>query len=163
MFRIKFHGHSGIFISSMALMALVALFMLPQPVFATQEDAAESGLPFEKIDRKIGEGEEAGIGNTVNVHYTGWLYDASAPDKKGRQFDSSHDRGAHFSFMLGAGKVIKGWDHGVRGMKVGGERTLIIPPDMAYGVRGVRKVIPPNSTLIFDVELVGIERKNPHY
>ena len=159
MFRIKFYDNSGIFISSMALLAL---FMV-QPVFAAQENAAEAGLQFEKIDRKVGEGEEADIGKTVNVHYTGWLYDESAPDRKGRQFDSSYDRDAHFSFMLGAGKVIKGWDHGVRGMKVGGERTLIIPPEMAYGSRGVRKVIPPDSALIFDVELVGIEKKNPHY
>lgn len=160
MFRIKFHGHSGIFMSSMALLAL---FILPQPVFAAQENAGEPGLQFEKIDRKVGEGEEADIGKTVSVHYTGWLYDESAPDKKGRQFDSSYDRDAHFSFMLGAGKVIKGWDHGVRGMKVGGERTLIIPSDMAYGSRGVRKVIPPDAALIFDVELIGIEKKNPHY
>ncbi len=160
MFSIKFHRDSGIFISSMALLAL---FMLPQSVFAAQENAAAAGLQFEKIDHKVGEGEEADIGKTVNVHYTGWLYDESAPDKKGRQFDSSYDRDAHFSFMLGAGKVIKGWDHGVRGMKVGGKRTLVIPPEMAYGARGVRKVIPPNSTLIFDVELVGIEQKNPHY
>jgi FKBP-type peptidyl-prolyl cis-trans isomerase FkpA len=160
MFSAKFYIDSGVFILSIAV---IALFLLSQPAYAAQESAAEAGLQFEKIDRKIGEGEEADVGKTVNVHYTGWLYDETAPDNKGRKFDSSHDRNAHFSFMLGAGKVIKGWDHGVRGMKVGGERTLIIPPAMAYGARGVGKMIPPNSTLIFDVELVGIQEKNPHY
>lgn len=160
MFSVKFYIDSGLFILSVAL---IALFLLSQPAYAVQENAVEAGLQFEKIDRKVGEGEEADVGTTVNVHYTGWLYDETAPDNKGRKFDSSHDRSAHFSFMLGAGKVIKGWDHGVRGMKVGGERTLIIPPAMAYGARGVGKIIPPNSTLIFDVELVGIQEKNPHY
>lgn len=160
MFSAKFYIHSGLFILSIAL---IALFFLSQPAYAVQENTAEAGLQFEKIDRKVGEGEEADVGKTVNVHYTGWLYDETAPDNKGRKFDSSHDRNAHFSFMLGAGKVIKGWDHGVRGMKVGGERTLIIPPAMAYGARGVGKIIPPDSTLIFDVELVGIQEKNPHY
>ncbi|MDC8446550.1 MAG: FKBP-type peptidyl-prolyl cis-trans isomerase [Nitrosomonas sp.] len=160
MFSVKFYIDSGLFILSIAL---IALFLLSQPAYAAQENTAEAGMQLEKIDRKIGEGEEADVGKTVNVHYTGWLYDETAPDNKGRKFDSSHDRNAHFSFMLGAGKVIKGWDHGVRGMKVGGERTLIIPPTMAYGARGVGKMIPPNSTLIFDVELVGIQEKNPHY
>jgi FKBP-type peptidyl-prolyl cis-trans isomerase FkpA len=160
MFSVKFYIDSGLSILSIAL---IALFLLSQPAYAAQENAAEAGLQFEKIDRKVGEGDEADVGKTVNVHYTGWLYDETAPDNKGRKFDSSHDRNAHFSFMLGAGKVIKGWDHGVRGMKVGGERTLIIPPAMAYGARGVGKIIPPNSTLIFDVELVGIQDKNPHY
>lgn len=142
---------------------LLSLILGTQIALAYQEHATEEIDPqFEKIDRTVGDGEIAEIGNTVNVHYTGWLYDENAPDNKGRKFDSSHDRDAHFSFMLGAGKVIKGWDHGVRGMKVGGERTLIIPPSMAYGSQGAGGVIPPNATLIFDVELVGLQDES-HY
>ena len=97
----------------------------------------------------------------VEVHYTGWLYDASAPDKKGEKFDSSRDRGMPFSFLIGAGRVIKGWDRGVIGMKVGGQRTLIIPPQLAYGSEG-RGAIPPNATLIFEVELLGLRQGSTH-
>ncbi|HBV20125.1 MAG TPA: FKBP-type peptidyl-prolyl cis-trans isomerase [Nitrosomonas sp.] len=149
-------------LSSIGFVAVMLLFFVSQSAVAYQEQAVESGTQLEKIDRKIGEGEEAVIGKTVNVHYTGWLYDENAPDNKGRKFDSSHDRKAHFSFMLGAGKVIKGWDQGVRGMKVGGERTLIIPPSMAYGSQGAGRVIPPNATLVFDVELLGLQ-DGAHY
>lgn len=148
---------------SVAFVAFVVMFMLSQMLYAYQERTEHSGPQFEKIDRKVGEGkEEAEVGNTVNVHYTGWLYDESAAENKGKKFDSSHDRKRPFSFMLGAGRVIKGWDQGVRGMKVGGQRTLIIPPSMAYGARGAGGVIPPNATLIFDVELVGIQ-DGSHY
>jgi FKBP-type peptidyl-prolyl cis-trans isomerase FkpA len=90
------------------------------------------------------------------MQYTGWLYEASAKDNKGKQFDSSQGRGA-FKFPLGTGAVIKGWDQGVLGMKVGESRRLVIPPDLAYGDRGAGGVIPPGATLVFDVELVGIE------
>ena len=93
----------------------------------------------------------------MTVHYTGWIYDDSKPDKKGAKFDSSRDRQAPFGFLLGAGKVIRGWDEGVVGMKVGGQRTLIIPPAMGYGERGAGGVIPPNATLIFDVELLEVK------
>lgn len=113
-------------------------------------------MALEKIDVEVGTGEEAVVGKTVNVHYTGWLYDAAAEDKRGKKFDSSHDRGNHFSFLLGSGRVIKGWDQGVQGMKVGGKRTLIIPPAMAYGAQGAGGVIPPNATLVFDVELISL-------
>ncbi len=92
----------------------------------------------------------------VSVHYTGWLYDEAAPDHKGEKFDSSRDRGTPFEFPLGGGRVIKGWDQGVAGMKVGGQRILTIPPEMGYGARGAGGVIPPNATLIFDVELLGV-------
>jgi FKBP-type peptidyl-prolyl cis-trans isomerase len=92
----------------------------------------------------------------VDVHYTGWLHDPSAADKKGHKFDSSRDRGDPFSFSLGAGQVIAGWDEGVAGMKVGGQRTLTIPPEKGYGARGAGGVIPPNATLVFDVELIGV-------
>jgi FKBP-type peptidyl-prolyl cis-trans isomerase len=107
-------------------------------------------------DTTVGTGAEAIKGKTVVVHYTGWLYDASAPDKKGKKFDSSLDRGSPFTFPLGAGRVIRGWDEGVAGMHVGGKRTLIIPPAMAYGSRGAGGVIPPDATLLFDVELLAV-------
>ena len=106
---------------------------------------------------KIGTGAEAQAGMDVTVHYTGWLFDAAAPDNKGQKFDSSRDRDDPFVFSLGAGQVIKGWDQGVAGMKVGGHRTLVIPPELGYGARGAGGVIPPNATLVFDVELLGVE------
>jgi hypothetical protein len=109
-----------------------------------------------KNDVVVGEGAEATAGKAVSVHYTGWLYDETAPDYKGKKFDSSRDRGEPFEFRLGAGQVIKGWDQGVAGMKVGGQRTLTIPPDLGYGSRGAGGVIPPNATLVFDVELLGV-------
>ena len=112
---------------------------------------------LQKIDVKPGTGPEATKGKTVVVHYTGWLYDPLAQGQKGAQFDSSRSRPEPFSFVLGAGKVIRGWDEGVAGMKVGGQRTLIIPPDMAYGSRGAGGVIPPNATLMFDVELLDVK------
>lgn len=107
-------------------------------------------------DTKIGTGAEAAPGQHIQVHYTGWLFDENAPDKKGRKFDSSRDRGQPFEFQLGVGQVIGGWDQGFSGMKVGGERTLIIPPELGYGARGAGGVIPPNATLIFEVELLGV-------
>ena len=109
------------------------------------------------IDHKIGTGDTAVSGKTVIVHYTGWLFDAGAPENKGKKFDSSRDRGDPFSFPLGAGRVIAGWDQGVAGMKVGGQRTLTIPPEQGYGARGAGAVIPPNATLVFDVELLGVK------
>src|SRR5262249_50133531 len=116
--------------------------------------SAKVGNPvteLKKIDVKTGTGAEAVSGKTVVVHYTGWLYDPTKPDGHGNKFDSSVDRGQPFPFPLGGGRVIKGWDQGVAGMKVGGKRTLVIPPAMAYGERGAGGVIPPNSTLVFDV------------
>jgi len=105
-------------------------------------------------DNKVGEGREAEKGLTVTVHYTGWLYEKG---EKTSKFDSSVDRREPFSFVLGVGQVIKGWDQGVSGMQVGGSRTIIIPSDMGYGSRGAGNVIPPNSDLIFDVELIEIQ------
>lgn len=110
-----------------------------------------SGLQYE--DLVTGEGAAAAPGARVNVHYTGWLYDDG---ETGRKFDSSKDRGEPFSFPLGAGYVIKGWDEGVAGMCVGGTRRLIIPPELGYGARGAGGVIPPNATLLFEVELLGV-------
>ncbi|EAV47683.1 FKBP-type peptidyl-prolyl cis-trans isomerase [Methylophilaceae bacterium] len=108
-------------------------------------------------DIKVGEGREAEKGLTVTVHYTGWIYDVNVSGKKGNKFDSSKDRGEPFTFVLGVGQVIKGWDQGFAGMKIGGSRTIIIPSDMGYGSRGAGNVIPPNADLIFDVELLGIQ------
>ena len=110
-----------------------------------------------KTDGKAGTGAEAQSGQQVTVHYTGWLYDPSKADSKGNKFDSSRDRNEPFSFRLGGGEVIRGWDEGVAGMKVGGQRTLTIPPDMGYGARGAGGVIPPNATLLFDVELLDVK------
>jgi FKBP-type peptidyl-prolyl cis-trans isomerase FkpA len=108
-----------------------------------------SGLQYE--DTTVGSGAEASTGQHVHVHYTGWLYENG---QQGAKFDSSKDRNDPFAFSLGAGMVIKGWDEGVAGMKIGGKRTLIIPPQLGYGARGAGGVIPPNATLKFDVELL---------
>jgi FKBP-type peptidyl-prolyl cis-trans isomerase FkpA len=110
-----------------------------------------SGLQFE--DTTVGEGATATAGQKVSVHYTGWLFNDGV---QGQKFDSSKDRGDPFAFKLGAGMVIQGWDEGVAGMKVGGARTLIIPASLGYGARGAGGVIPPNATLKFDVELLGV-------
>ena len=151
--------------SSLATLATVAAFALcALPLaglaFATPPSDAKpdtagpewkknaSGLEYQEI--QIGEGTEAKAGMTVDVHYTGWLLD-------GTKFDSSVDRGKPFSFHLGAGEVIRGWDEGVAGMKVGGKRKLRIPSEMGYGARGAGGVIPGNATLVFDVELLGLK------
>lgn len=147
---------------NLSIIVLFAFTLLSQAAFAYKE-MATADSQFQKIDTVVGTGEEAEVGKTVNVHYTGWLYDESAADKKGKKFDSSLDRNEHFSFMLGAGRVIKGWDQGVVGMKVGGKRTLIIPPSMAYGTQGAGNVIPPNAMLIFDVELISLKAAGSHY
>ena len=109
-----------------------------------------------KTDVKLGTGDLATAGKNVSVHYTGWLYDAAAADHHGKKFDSSRDRNEPFEFPLGAGRVIQGWDQGVACMKVGGQRTLVIPASMGYGARGAGGAIPPNATLVFDVELLGV-------
>ena len=106
-------------------------------------------------DLVVGEGRTAEAGASVTVHYTGWLFDESAPQQRGRKFDSSKDRGQPFAFDLGAGMVIRGWDEGVQGMQVGGTRVLTIPAHLGYGARGAGGVIPPNATLVFEVELLG--------
>lgn len=112
---------------------------------------------LQKIDTQVGTGREAEPGFNVTVHYTGWLYDATAEESKGKKFDSSLDRNQPFNFFLGGGQVIQGWDEGFAGMKIGGKRTLIIPAEMGYGERGAGGVIPPNADLIFDVELLGVK------
>ncbi|MDH3914523.1 MAG: FKBP-type peptidyl-prolyl cis-trans isomerase [Chromatiales bacterium] len=123
------------------------------PLVALAQDAES----LQVTELAAGEGPAIAAGSVAVVHYTGWLYDPAAEDGKGRKFDSSVDRGKPFSFPLGAGRVIKGWDEGVAGMQVGGKRRLVIPSQMAYGERGAGGVIPPGATLVFDVELLGIE------
>ena len=114
-------------------------------------------MPLQKIDLTPGTGVEIKSGQNALVHYTGWLYDAAAPDNKGAKFDSSLDRNEPFEFPVGGAMVIPGWDQGVVGMKVGGKRRLVIPPEMGYGSRGAGGgLIPPGATLVFDVELVEI-------
>jgi FKBP-type peptidyl-prolyl cis-trans isomerase FkpA len=134
-----------------ALLAAAFPFLVPACARQETTPAAEvttaTGLKYQ--DLKVGDGPEAASGKIVEVHYTGWL-------ESGKKFDSSLDRHSPFTFRLGAGDVIKGWDQGVAGMKVGGKRKLIIPPDLGYGKRGAGEVIPPGATLIFEVELLGV-------
>jgi len=127
-------------------------FFVHVAVAAPTAVSTESGLKY--IDNKVGEGDLAEPGKQVQVHYTGWLDNHG---EKGKKFDSSVDRGRPFPFPLGAGRVIKGWDEGVAGMRVGGKRTLLIPSKLGYGSRGAGASIPPNANLIFDVELLKVE------
>jgi FKBP-type peptidyl-prolyl cis-trans isomerase FkpA len=136
---------------------ILGMTLLPQHAFSEIKQDATKVTELMQTDVKLGTGEEATGGHVVKVHYTGWLYDATAPQKKGAKFDSSVDRGTPFTFPLGSGRVIKGWDQGVVGMKIGGQRTLIIPAHLAYGSRGAGDSIPPNAVLVFDVELLGLQ------
>jgi FKBP-type peptidyl-prolyl cis-trans isomerase len=138
------------------LVVLVALFALSGLIVFGQAkmETSKSGLKY--IDHKVGTGDEAKAGMKVDVHYTGWLY---VDGKRGSKFDSSVDRGRPFTFDLGAGRrVIKGWDEGVQGMKVGGKRELIIPAALGYGSTGAGGVIPPGATLNFEVELLKVSK-----
>jgi FKBP-type peptidyl-prolyl cis-trans isomerase len=125
------------------------------PAPAATNPTGTDTMPLQKTDLSPGNGVEIKSGQTALVHYTGWLYDTAAPENKGKQFDSSVG-GEPFEFPLGASAVIQGWDQGVVGMKVGGKRRLVIPPELGYGNRGAGGVIPPGATLVFDVELVEI-------
>jgi len=133
----------------LAIALLAAFIVVPQMSDAQETITTSSGLSY--VDTKIGEGPAAKAGRDAVVHYTGWLYVDGA---KGEKFDSSLDRGQPFTFPLGGGRVIRGWDEGVAGMKPGGQRTLIIPPGLGYGAAGAGGVIPPNATLLFEVELI---------
>jgi FKBP-type peptidyl-prolyl cis-trans isomerase FkpA len=134
--------------------ALSALALTLSPAAAQAGKTVTNSLGLQMTDTKVGAGAEAKKGQLVVVHYTGWLYNNGA---KGAKFDSSLDRGQPFMFTLGKGEVIQGWDDGVKGMKVGGKRTLVIPPAIAYGTRGAGNSIPPNATLIFEVELLDVK------
>ena len=148
-----------IFLASALLVAMLSVSGCKTDSKSSTKESAMTQNVTELIkkDTVLGEGREAEAGFNVTVHYTGWLYDPSKPDGKGKKFDSSVDRHEPFVFFLGGGQVIQGWDEGFSGMKVGGKRTLIIPPHMGYGPYGAGAVIPPNATLIFDVELLGIK------
>ena len=139
----------SLYISSLVVMLVLTFSLGVGGSMAenNQEVTTPSGLKY--LDQVVGTGEVAVAGKTVSVHYTGWL-------ENGKKFDSSVDRGQAFSFPLGAGRVIKGWDEGVQGMKVGGKRKLTIPSNLGYGPQGAGGAIPPNATLIFDVELLGV-------
>ena len=126
------------------------------PSNTTSGGGVSSITTLQTTDVKVGTGTEATNGRTVSVHYTGWLYSESATDHHGTKFDSSVDRNLPFTFILGAGQVIKGWDQGVLGMKVGGQRTLTIPPSLGYGSAGAAPLIPANATLVFDVQLLAV-------
>ena len=139
--------------SLLALTFAAATLVAPHSSAQAQGKMMTTADGLKYIDVKVGTGPEA-KGKTATVHYTGWLYENGA---KGKKFDSSVERGEPFDFRVGAGEVIKGWDEGVAGMKVGGKRTLIIPPQLGYGARGAGGVIPPNATLMFDVELLGVK------
>lgn len=136
--------------------ALIGLVTLSVLIGGCADSATSpSSAPFSQTDLRAGAGAEAVSGATVTVNYTGWLYDASRPDQKGLQFDSSAGT-TPFSFTLGSGRVIAGWDRGVAGMKVGGVRRLVVPPSLGYG--GTRNgLIPPNATLVFDIELLSVQ------
>ncbi|MEQ1602660.1 MAG: FKBP-type peptidyl-prolyl cis-trans isomerase [Methylophilaceae bacterium] len=152
----KYHLLSA---SALVLALLVTSGCKAESPTSTKEKTAMTANITElvKTDTVIGSGREAEAGFNVTVHYTGWLYDPTAADGHGKKFDSSVDRREPFVFFLGGGQVIRGWDEGFAGMKIGGKRTLIIPAEMGYGARGAGGVIPPNATLVFDVELLGVK------
>ena len=142
-----------------ALLAVV----LPTAVLLTA--CSEPGPPpggrvseLQRIDLRDGSGALAKSGMDATVHYTGWLFDENAPNQRGEKFDSSLDRGEPFTFLLGAGRVIRGWDEGVAGMRVGGKRVLMIPPEYGYGRKGAGGAIPPNASLVFEVELLDVRQ-----
>ena len=137
----------------MRSLPLAASLLLLAACTAPVPPPGGSVADLERIDTLAGTGAVATSGSDVTVHYTGWLYDNGT---QGEKFDSSKDRGEPFMFPLGGGMVIKGWDEGVQGMRVGGQRTLIIPANLGYGARGAGGVIPPNATLMFEVELLGV-------
>jgi FKBP-type peptidyl-prolyl cis-trans isomerase FkpA len=140
---------------ALPLLALLALSACADPGPPPGGSVAE----LQRIDERTGTGAVATAGSDVTVHYTGWLYDEKAKDMRGEKFDSSVDRGEPFTFPLGGGQVIRGWDDGVAGMRVGGKRRLLIPSYLGYGSDGAGGVIPPNASLVFEVELLAVK---PH-
>lgn len=146
----------GLIIGLPGLLFLAGCQQQGDTSMAATKDSEIEISELQITDTVSGDGATAEPGQTVVVHYTGWLYDPNQPDNKGKKFDSSVDRGEPFSFPLGAGRVIRGWDEGFAGMQVGGKRTLVIPSEMAYGTTGAAGVIPPNATLMFEVEMLDV-------
>ncbi len=140
-------------LKSLLALLLLTLVGCAEPPAATGGSVAE----LTRIDQAAGTGDVATAGSEATVHYTGWVYDENAPDQRGEKFDSSVDRGEPFTFLLGAGRVIRGWDDGVAGMKVGGKRVLLVPAEQGYGRKGAGGVIPPNASLVFEVELLDVK------
>jgi FKBP-type peptidyl-prolyl cis-trans isomerase FkpA len=153
--RLQLTLAAALLITAGSLPSLAARMPDPQ----IQENKVNATVPTELVvtDVKKGTGPAIAAGQTAVVHYTGWLYSPDAKDHKGQKFDSSRDRNDPFSFNVGGGEVIGGWDQGVVGMQVGGHRTLVIPPSLGYGARGAGGVIPGNATLLFDIELIKIQ------
>lgn len=139
-----------------AVLMSVALACSKSDSSPSGETGASNITTLQITDVKVGTGAEATAGKSVTVHYTGWLYSETAANHHGSQFDSSRDRGTPFTFTLGVGGVIRGWDQGIAGMKAGGQRTLVIPPSLGYGSAG-NPPIPGNATLVFDVELLNVQ------
>jgi len=151
---------SGALVVALATSLSVSLSGLVATAAFSTANAQTAGAPvttqsgLKIIDNTVGKGVSPKTGQICTMHYTGWLYENG---NRTRKFDSSVDRGQPFEFIIGQGQVIRGWDEGVASMKVGGKRTLIIPPDLGYGARGAGGVIPPNATLVFEVELLGVK------
>lgn len=141
-----------------AALVMVTCLLLAACSPSSPPPANGSVAELQRIDLVNGSGPVAAPGDEVSVHYTGWVYDESAPEQRGAQFDSSLERGTPITFRLGAGKVIRGWDNGVAGMHVGGKRVLLIPAAQAYGRRGAGGVIPPDASLVFEVELMDVDK-----
>jgi FKBP-type peptidyl-prolyl cis-trans isomerase FkpA len=148
------HNATRRLLATVGFAVLLAACSRPELTAVT---AANQVAAMQVTELVVGQGAEATRDARVTVHYTGWLYDHAAADNKGREFDSSRKGGQPFSFQVGQGQVIAGWDRGVAGMRAGGQRRLVIPADLAYGDRGAGGVIPPGATLVFDVELLEVE------
>jgi FKBP-type peptidyl-prolyl cis-trans isomerase len=145
-------------IAAMLALAACSQDAPPGPQAPAAAQSEKDVTELETNDVALGTGDAISVGQRAVVHYTGWLYQPDAAEQKGKQFDSSRDRGQPFRFEVGAGRVIQGWDQGVAGMKVGGRRLLVVPAHLGYGERGAGGgLIPPNATLLFDVELLAIE------
>jgi FKBP-type peptidyl-prolyl cis-trans isomerase FkpA len=137
----------------LSVVGMVTVACSSEPTGPTASTTVTTTAPYSQTDLVIGTGAVAGFGNRVAVGYTGWLHDSSKPDAKGQQFDTSPS----FTFLIGIGQVIKGWEQGIVGMRVGGERRLVIPPELAYGSSGSGLAIPPNATLVFDIKLLSVQ------
>lgn len=145
----------------MLRLAIVTLLIVILAACGDPQPPAGGSLDeLQRIDLKAGSGEVAASGDRISVHYTGWLYDENAAEQRGAQFDSSRQRGEPITFLLGAGRVIRGWDEGVAGMRVGGQRILLIPSAYGYGRKGAGGAIPPNASLVFEVELMDVQEQD---